>query len=332
MTAIADDRARKRPLNGTSYRRLPVALFALLALVACAETEVIFQAAKKIVGAAPDVTQTTGTYKVGRPYQVNGTWYYPAADYNYRETGIASWYGADFHGKQTANGETYDMNALSAAHRTLPLPSMVRVVNLRNGRSIAVKVNDRGPFARGRIIDLSRRAAQLLGFERQGTTPVRIEIMAQESRQLALLAQQGGARAVASALAPQTDSVTVTALPAPGVAAGAAPKNVQLAAATPAPRRRNGAVMALATPRLRFDAVKPTRLFVQAGSFVRRAYAERMQRKLSPVGRAQITTAVVGKYRFYRVRIGPLGTVEQGDRVLDSVIAYGYPDARLIAE
>ncbi len=330
MTVIAEGCARKPRLNGASWRRLPVGLIALFVLVACAETEIVFHAAKKIVGMEPDAAVTTGAYKVGRPYQVNGTWYYPAVDFNYRETGIASWYGADFHGKRTANGETYDMNALSAAHRTLPLPSMVRVVNLRNGRSIAVRVNDRGPFARGRIIDLSRRAAQLLGFERQGTTPVRIEIMTQESRQLALLAQQGGATAVAAA-AP-SDTVIVTALPPPGAAGVASPKKVQFAAATPAPRKRNGETMALAAPRLRFEAVKPTRLYVQAGSFVRREYAERMQRKLSPVGHARITEAVVGKYRFYRVRIGPLGTVEQGDRVLDNVIAYGYPDARLIAD
>lgn len=332
MTAIAEDCARKPSLIGAGWRRLPVGLFALFALVACAETEIVFHAAKKIVGMEPDSPATTGAYKVGRPYQVNGTWYYPAVDFNYRETGIASWYGAKFHGKRTANGETYDMNRLSAAHRTLPLPSMVRVVNLRNGRSIAVRVNDRGPFARGRIIDLSRRAAQLLGFEQQGTTPVRIEIMTQESRQLALLAQQGNATAVAGAAPSKSDSVTVTALPPPGAASGASPQKVQFAAATPAPRKRNGETMALAAPRLRFEAVKPTRLFVQAGSFVRREYAERMQRKLSPVGRARITEAVVGKYRFYRVRIGPLGTVEQGDRVLDNVIAYGYPDARLIAD
>lgn len=332
MTAIADDCARISPLNGTRRRRLPVGLLVLFALVACAETEIAFQTAKKIVGTEPDVAATTGAYKVGRPYQVNGTWYYPAVDYNYRETGIASWYGAGFHGKRTANGETYDMNALGAAHRTLPLPSMVRVVNLRNGRSIAVRVNDRGPFARGRIIDLSRRAAQLLGFERQGTTPVRVEIMAQESRQLALLARQGAATAVASAAPRKSDTVTVTALPPPDGARGAATKNVQFAAASPAPRKRNGRIMPLAAPRLRFEPVRPTRLFIQAGSFVRREYAERMQRKLSPVGGARITEAVVGKYRFYRVRIGPLNTVEQGDRVLDRVIAYGYPDARLIAD
>src|SRR5262245_12419431 len=102
-----------------------------------------------------------GVYKVGKPYQIAGSWYYPAVDYDYTETGIASWYGPDFHGKDTANGEAYDMNALTAAHRTLPMPSMVRVTNLENGRQIVLRVNDRGPFARSRIIDVSRRASQL---------------------------------------------------------------------------------------------------------------------------------------------------------------------------
>ncbi len=106
-----------------------------------------------------------GNYKIGKPYEIAGQWYYPAVDYEYSETGIASWYGPKFHGKQTANGEIFDQHEISAAHRTLPLPSMVRVTNLENGRSLDVRVNDRGPFAHGRIIDMSRRAAQLLGFE-----------------------------------------------------------------------------------------------------------------------------------------------------------------------
>lgn len=116
-----------------------------------------------------------GIEKVGKPYKINGTWYHPARDPHYDETGSASWYGPDFHGKLTANGETYNMNALTAAHRTLPMPSFVKVTNLENGRNIVLRVNDRGPFAKGRIIDVSRRAAQLLGFERQGVTRVRVQ-------------------------------------------------------------------------------------------------------------------------------------------------------------
>ena len=135
-------------------------LLAWLILAGCAEMQFVVHSAKRITG--EKVPEEPG-YKVGNPYQIQGLWYYPAENYEYDKTGIASWYGSPFHGKRTANGETFDMNALTAAHKTLQLPSRVRVVNLRNGRAITVRVNDRGPFVRGRIIDLSRRAAQLRG-------------------------------------------------------------------------------------------------------------------------------------------------------------------------
>ncbi len=120
---------------------------------------------------------TASRPKVGKPYRVAGHWYVPREDWNYDEVGIASWYGAKFHGRRTASGEIFDMNKLTAAHRTLPLPSYVRVTNLENGRAINVRVNDRGPFVKGRIIDVSRRAAQLLGFAAKGTARVRVQII-----------------------------------------------------------------------------------------------------------------------------------------------------------
>jgi len=131
-----------------------------------------------------------GEQKVGRPYQIGGIWYYPSVDDNYDEVGVASWYGPQFHGRPTANGEVFDMNKVTAAHPTLPLPSRVRVTNLENGRSIVVRVNDRGPFAKGRIIDLSRRSAQLLGFQGQGTTRVRVQLVRPDGS----IADKGGAR------------------------------------------------------------------------------------------------------------------------------------------
>ena len=134
---------------------------------------------------------SAGVYKVGQPYQIDNVWYYPREQPDYDETGVASWYGPDFDGKDTALGETYDMNDLTAAHRTLPMPSMVRVTNLENGRVLALRVNARGPYARGRILDVSRRGAQLLGFDSDGTARVRVQIMAEESRQMAALAQAG---------------------------------------------------------------------------------------------------------------------------------------------
>ncbi|MBV8738425.1 MAG: septal ring lytic transglycosylase RlpA family protein [Alphaproteobacteria bacterium] len=122
-----------------------------------------------------------GTYRVGEPYKINGVWYYPAVDYTYDRTGVASWYGEEFAGRLTANGEIFDLNDLTAAHTTLPMPSIVQVTNLENGRSLQLRINDRGPFVGGRLIDVSRRAAQLLGFENQGTTLVRVTILKDES-------------------------------------------------------------------------------------------------------------------------------------------------------
>jgi rare lipoprotein A len=115
-----------------------------------------------------------GSYKLGSPYKIAGRWYTPAEDPAYDRTGPASWYGADFHGRKTANGEIFDMNALTAAHPTLPIPSYAYVTNLDNGRTILVRINDRGPYAHNRVMDLSRRTAQLLGTERQGIGNVRV--------------------------------------------------------------------------------------------------------------------------------------------------------------
>jgi len=133
-----------------------------------------------------------GNYKVGQPYQINGVWYSPREDWSYDETGMASWYGEAFHGRYTADGEIFDLNSLTAAHRTLPMPVVVRTTNLENGRSIELRVNDRGPYAAGRIIDVSRRAAQLLGFEGQGTAKVRVQIDVPESMKVATAAGRNG--------------------------------------------------------------------------------------------------------------------------------------------
>lgn len=126
----------------------------------------------------------SGYYKVGTPYTVLGKTYYPHENPNYREVGMASWYGEDFYGKKTANGEIYDMHDMTAAHPTLPLPCVVKVTNLENGRSVKLRVNDRGPFTKNRILDVSKAAAHELGFHNQGTTKVRVEYLQAETSQM----------------------------------------------------------------------------------------------------------------------------------------------------
>lgn len=122
-----------------------------------------------------------------KPYKIKGRQYRPQKHYDYREVGVASYYGGRdvFHGRKTSNGEIFDMNGLTAAHKTLPIPSVIRVTNLKNGRSIKLKVNDRGPFIKGRIVDVSKRAAQLLGFYKQGITKVRVETCMNDTLRLA---------------------------------------------------------------------------------------------------------------------------------------------------
>ena len=158
-------------------------IFFLFFLAGCSEATFLVNSAKR-VGSWGDEP----TYKIGKPYVINGKWYYPAVDYQYDEIGLASWYGPGFHGKKTANGEIFDQNKISAAHKTLPLPSIVKVTNLENGKVLPnVRINDRGPFAKNRIIDLSKKAAKELGFLKNGVTQVRVEILENESRDLAQL-------------------------------------------------------------------------------------------------------------------------------------------------
>jgi len=128
----------------------------------------------RLVRLGEPVPKGGGVRKIGKPYVAAGEKVVPEEDPDYDRTGIASWYGEMFHGRQTANGEIYDMNALTAAHPTLPLPSYVKVTHLGNGRSLILRVNDRGPFRRNRIIDLSKQAASLLRIRRNGTGPVRV--------------------------------------------------------------------------------------------------------------------------------------------------------------
>ena len=305
----------------------------------CAETQFLISGTKRLQGAAAP----SGTYKIGNPYQIKGTWYYPTEEWDYDETGIASWYGPNFHGKDTANGETYDMNELTAAHRTLPMPSFVRVVNLENGRSIVLRVNDRGPFAKGRIIDVSRRGAQLLGFKDQGTARVRVQILAERSQ--ALKAEILGHETIAEHGSPiQVDklpkaSVSAESLPPPpGAAAAPAPSGAESAAA-PAPVSAQEVASAediranrLPTEEVSTVAVGPTNIFVQAGAFTNYQNALRTQLQINRVSPAEISHVLVNNKDFYRVRVGPLASVDDADRALEQVQALGYPGARIIVD
>ncbi len=158
----------------------------------------------RVIKIGDPVPKGGGVYKLGDPYLAGGKWYVPVNDMSYDEVGLASWYGDFFHGRRTANGEIYDMNALSAAHPTLPMPTYAAVTNLANNRTVVVRVNDRGPYHDGRIIDLSHKAAELLGFYGRGTAAVRVRYFApaplsgDDSLERSILARQPWATQVVS--------------------------------------------------------------------------------------------------------------------------------------
>lgn len=324
---------RRTPRGG----RLAALLLSTAMLSGCAEMNLFGHYAKRAASddAPPPAAATASPgYKVGKPYKVAGVWYYPREDFDYDETGIGSWYGTEFHGKLTANGETFDQNAVSAAHKTLPMPSVVRVTNLENGRSLVVRVNDRGPFVNGRVIDLSRRAAQLLGYEANGIAKVRVQVLAEESRALAgkLKPEGEGAQVVA---APR-EAVTAETLPAPGSREAAKPVQAESSAPSGSEQRATAALdkaeRELAAQDVETVPVKSTGIFVQAGSFSRHDNALRLQARLSGVGHPQIQPATIKGQTLYRVRFGPLNSVEEADHLLDTVISAGQQDARVVVD
>lgn len=320
-------------------RWLSLVLIAFV-LSACAETQFLIHSAKRITGS--EAPEQPG-YKVGNPYQIQGIWYYPKENYEYDETGIASWYGAQFHGRPTANGETYDMNALTAAHRTLPMPSFVRVTNLENGRSLILKVNDRGPFARSRILDVSRRGSQLLGFNKTGTARVRVQIMADKSRAIAARMRSGIQLAEAGSpitvdRLPKPNVTTETLAPPPGGAQGRggspAPEvsnlpPVRIRQAYQAPGQKKAEEQYGTVTQ---GAVRVTSIFVQAGAFSQYDNANRARARLSSLGPVKVTSVLVKGRDLFRVRLGPLPSVAEADKMLKTVAQSGYPRARIVVD
>jgi rare lipoprotein A len=277
-----------------------------------------------------------GYYKVGEPYAVKGETYYPREDYSYDETGIASWYGEGFHGGTTANGETFNKDELTAAHKTLPLPTLARVTNLDNGKSIVVRINDRGPFSNGRLIDVSQRAAQLLGFESQGTAKVRVQVLADESKAIADAMRHYGAEPTVVAAAEPMEAPPPEAAAEQGVQSAAlAPvetKTLEPVRTTPAVHEQ--LLMTQPVAQVQQVAVigKP-QIYVQAGAFTNMENATRLQQKLAKLGKVSISDINVNGKIFHRVRVGPVKDVSAADHVLNSVRAEpGVSGARTVVD
>ena len=276
------------------------------------------------------VPPNAGVYKVGAPYQIGDTWYYPAEQPDYDETGIASWYGPTFYGRATANGERFDANALTAAHRTLPMPVNVRVTNLDNGKSLIVRVNDRGPFAKGRIIDLSERAATLLGYKNQGTARVRVTFVSRADllngspppselpSEIAAVQAAPTNRVVASDLEPVPGSQV-----APPIASSELPSPPVRTADAAVATQPTGIVATVPVPAV-------THLYVQAGAFGSYSNAARLQARLG--AGLRISTTIQNGQTLYRLRLGPFDDVGDADRALARLSGLGSNDARIVVD
>jgi len=258
---------------------------------------------------SPTPQTTTGTYdgpvKIGNPYRVNGITYYPREDLYYDVTGKASWYGPDFHGKRTANGEVYDMNEMTAAHTTLPMPTWVRVTNLENGRSVVLRVNDRGPFLKSRVIDVSRRAAQLLGFHGQGTADVRVQVVNADGSPVERPVDGG-----------------LTPLP-------------QVTAENDIEQESLGDLSASAgNPGIDDPLLEEwtEEYFIQVGAYSSKENAESLVGRLRAVAPAFIEPVAFGADFVYRVRLGAFNGLGEAEQVLAAVQNLGFLDARIFTQ
>jgi len=257
-----------------------------------------------------------GRYKVGNSYEIAGIVYQPREKYQHTETGHASWYGPGFHGRLTANGERYDQGAMTAAHRTLQMPSIIRVTNMANGRSVILRVNDRGPYHDDRVLDVSAAAAEALDFKHLGITKVRIDVLGAASREVAALARKGST--VASLDAVRLRAATRTppaAQRAPQPTPSVVSRDVQVASAVPG---GPGGV------------VGSDETFIQAGAFGEIANARSLQRKLEGLGAVKIEPTFSNGRRLYRVRLGPYPEFETAEGVLREVVAMGLQNAKLV--
>ena len=299
---------------------------------------------ERVIPLGQPVPKGGGRYVTGAAYRVDGVWYQPREDSTYDRVGTASWYGELFHGRRTANGEIYDMDRLSAASPTLPMPVYARVTNLENRRSIIVRVNDRGPYRSDRLIDLSRRSAEVLGFRGKGTAPVRVQYLARaplngdDSYERRYLASQGWAQFASQGRATVpgvVGSIAASTRPQPPrqlpvVAYGGAPVP-RPAAAGGVPQLRWQASTRVPAGQLPRDRLGGgSRFLIQAGSFRSEDNAERARALLGGIAPVQVAPVEVGGVTLFRVRVGPFADETAALAALARVTEAGYQGAKIV--
>jgi len=326
-------------------------------------------AALLLVGCAGDGKRTIAPKKAtSKSYTIKGQTYHPQEHYEYDEEGTASYYGVrdGFHGKKTATGEVYDAHGVTAAHKTLPLPTIVRVTNLENGRSLTVKVNDRGPFPKGRVIDVSEKCAKLLGFYGKGTAQVRVQSLVDET--LALHSDPHGhvPMMVASADSePQAVHVPKSTFPAAQqktnkkvmmADAGKAQKGSQPSKKHPGwnavndlikppqmPQQPKGGTAYAQASSLNENPTVPLAAsvaprkgyYIRAGTFTRLQNAEKLSNQLKPLTKTipvRLNTVSVNKAPMFTVKVGPFKNAEEAQQLIQTMAKAGHHDAQITSE
>ncbi len=261
-------------------------------------------------------TAAGGIYKIGTPYKIEDLWYYPQEDVNYDNQGVASWYGPKFDGKRTANGEIFDMNLLTAAHPTLPMPVRARVTNLENGRSVVVRINDRGPFAKDREIDMSRRAAEVLGFKEAGTARVRVQYLGRaplfDSAGRLIRGTEPERFIVEKPVTPP-ESQQVTAAPVDDVLVKTADGGSVLQASEPV-------------------SFADKRYAVQVGVFSDLENANSLKKSLETISPVEIVEVELNGAVYYRVKMGGVNIRADALATIDALIKAGHQDAVIIEQ
>ena len=316
-----------------STLRASTAAAILLLVSACSTAELAIDLAKKQKIKEKAETETPEVvaqphYKVGNPYQIAGIWYYPDRDLTYDKTGIASWYGDEFGGRLTANGEIFDPALVSAAHKTLPMPSVVRVTNLDNGKSLVVRVNDRGPYVSGRIIDMSREGARLLGFKDEGIARVRVKLLVEQSLRLEELARNG-----------EFPLLSDDTGPLPETAAAGKP-SVTLSARTtrakPQKKKSGESALDLLSHSRSVNVIDTqpltTDIWIQIGAFHSEDNAKNLLTQFLDLKNGTVFESIKDGRVLYRARLGPIQTVEQADSLLKQIYSRGFEGADIVVD
>lgn len=281
----------------------------------------------------------TGKRKVGKPYNIMGTTYYPiSSSEGYRRKGVASWYGKDFHNKLTANGETYNMYAMTAAHPTLPIPTYVRVTNIENGLSTIVRVNDRGPFLRGRIIDLSYAAAVKLDMAEKGTSPVLVEALPTDGSMLHVRSRFAEVeKNVTNTPTKRYASISKTRQVPIKYTPQKIHKKVDKNSFTHRISQKKN-LQNTVVDETNLSAGEPVRIgrhqyFIQTGAFSNKENAARQQTEISEFfSNVKLMSFTHGDLKLHRVRIGPLASVQEADEILGRTIQEGWTTAKIVVD